>query len=60
MIHNDLCGQDFIVNENYVTTTTITTNAKSGALVKAQEVFDQLHTHDVVTWSAPISSQQAC
>ncbi|KAI5082665.1 hypothetical protein GOP47_0002408 [Adiantum capillus-veneris] len=54
-IHDEICRSGFLMRSCWLCTELVHMYAKCGALAKAQEVFDQLSTHDLVTWTALIT-----
>ncbi|KAI5068665.1 hypothetical protein GOP47_0017010 [Adiantum capillus-veneris] len=55
-LHADILKQGFLKGSLYVSSSLLNMYAKCGALAKAQQVFDDLSTRNVVTWNALITA----
>ena len=51
-IHAHILKRGFLENDIYVGSALVSLYSKCGVLAKAQEVFDQLPVHDVVSWTS--------
>lgn len=54
-LHEDLFATKLLKTDSYISSSLVDMYAKCNCLAKAQEVFDKLPTHDVVSWSALMS-----
>jgi pentatricopeptide repeat protein len=51
-VHDDVNKQGLLEQDAVLATTLVDMYTKCGALVKAHEVFDRIHSHDVVSWNS--------
>ncbi|KAH7426112.1 hypothetical protein KP509_11G085300 [Ceratopteris richardii] len=61
-IHNEVVTRGLLRKDLHISSSLVDMYAKCGMLAKAQEVFDELAVHDLVSWNALISgySQYEC
>ncbi|KAH7332282.1 hypothetical protein KP509_20G079700 [Ceratopteris richardii] len=54
-IHNEINKKEPLKNDKVLGTAVVDMYAKCGATTKAQQVFDGLHTRDIISWNALIA-----
>ena len=54
-IHDDILKQGLLEKKSYLISTLISMYTKCGAIEKAQEILEEMHVPDIVSWSALIS-----
>ena len=51
-IHAKIIKEEILMKTAFICTTLVDMSAKCGVLIEAQNVFNQLQIHDIVSWNS--------